>query len=209
MFDEKEYMRQYAVVNAEALREYRKRWREANKDKTREYAKQWHLDNIERIKAKNRRKYAANPQVALDKAKAAYMKDPSKAIYRAAEWAKANPEKNSEKSRRWASANPDKILATAHKRRAAFGSYAPEDITYLHWKQADLCGRDTPYGMLGCQQPLNGKYEIDHIMPIELGGSNWPENLQLLCRTCNRSKGHRHPEQWAAVVAKRLSPCLA
>jgi 5-methylcytosine-specific restriction protein A len=33
--------------------------------------------------------------------------------------------------------------------------------------------------------------EIDHIIPIALGGTNRFENLQLLCRRCNRSKGSR------------------
>jgi hypothetical protein len=31
--------------------------------------------------------------------------------------------------------------------------------------------------------------ELDHIHPEYLGGGSEPENLQLLCRRCNRSKG--------------------
>jgi len=33
--------------------------------------------------------------------------------------------------------------------------------------------------------------EIDHIIPIARGGTNNFDNLQLLCRTCNRKKGTR------------------
>ena len=33
--------------------------------------------------------------------------------------------------------------------------------------------------------------EYDHIMPYSLGGSNAAKNIQLLCSTCNRSKGNR------------------
>ena len=32
-------------------------------------------------------------------------------------------------------------------------------------------------------------FEIDHIIPVALGGDNKPDNLWLLCRNCNRSKG--------------------
>ena len=31
--------------------------------------------------------------------------------------------------------------------------------------------------------------EIDHVVPLARGGSNRLENLQLLCRDCNRMKG--------------------
>ena len=34
--------------------------------------------------------------------------------------------------------------------------------------------------------------EIDHIVPLALGGENTTHNLRLACRRCNRSKGAKH-----------------
>ena len=41
-----------------------------------------------------------------------------------------------------------------------------------------------------CSQKIDaGKaWDIDHILPLALGGTNAPENLQILCRPCHRAK---------------------
>ena len=40
-------------------------------------------------------------------------------------------------------------------------------------------------GQCGSQHHL----QIDHIWPVSRGGTNDPDNLQVLCRSCNASKG--------------------
>ena len=37
----------------------------------------------------------------------------------------------------------------------------------------------------------NEKLEFDHIIPFAEGGGNTERNIQLLCETCNRSKGKK------------------
>jgi len=41
------------------------------------------------------------------------------------------------------------------------------------------------------EQFSRNQLELDHIKPISTGGDDSIENLQTLCRTCNRKKGNR------------------
>jgi len=41
--------------------------------------------------------------------------------------------------------------------------------------------------------------EVDHILPRSRGGTDHPDNLQLLCSGCNRSKGGRTMAEWRAA----------
>ena len=41
-------------------------------------------------------------------------------------------------------------------------------------------------------------FEVDHILPTAQGGTDHPDNLQLLCNACNRSKGNRTMAEWKA-----------
>lgn len=43
---------------------------------------------------------------------------------------------------------------------------------------------------------------IDHLMPLVLGGSNWPANLRPICNACNSRKGAAHPRS----LLKRCHP---
>ena len=85
--------------------------------------------------------------------------------------------------------------AKAHKRRAlrrdkTSGHFTAEDINKLLVLQKCKC--------ITCLKYLD-KYEIDHIMPLSKGGTNAKENIQLLCKGCNRRKSSRLPEVWAAM----------
>ena len=39
-----------------------------------------------------------------------------------------------------------------------------------------------------CKSTLNEFFELDHILPVALGGTNTTENLQALCPDCHRHK---------------------
>jgi hypothetical protein len=43
--------------------------------------------------------------------------------------------------------------------------------------------------------------QIDHIVPHSRGGTNGLDNLQMLCRDCNLSKGAKTMEEWLGGAA--------
>lgn len=50
-----------------------------------------------------------------------------------------------------------------------------------------LCGRP---GMSGAVIPEHMRMEVDHIVPWSLGGADTLDNLQPMCKPCNRMKGN-------------------
>jgi 5-methylcytosine-specific restriction endonuclease McrA len=109
-------------------------------------------------------------------------------------YAKRSPEYKRQKSAQY-----DREKKTVHNRnrdarkRNAPGKHTHADVARLYDVQSGRC--------IGCAAPLvksgKGKYHVDHVMPLALGGSNWPDNLQLLCPPCNFSKNDAHPDAWA------------
>ena len=74
----------------------------------------------------------------------------------------------------------------AAQRRCA--SFTFDDVERLLEQQSYRCN--------GCGVDLLRSYHVDHIIPLIRGGSNWPDNLQILCHRCNCSKGTLTMEEW-------------
>lgn len=103
-------------------------------------------------------------------------------------WAKANPEKVKAAQAIWDNAHPEKKRAYARNRQAqkkTGGSFTADDIKAIMKRQKKRC--------VVCHVNISQAYHIDHMMPLKLGGSNYPSNLQLLCPHCNKTKGAKHP----------------
>ncbi len=62
----------------------------------------------------------------------------------------------------------------------------------LYGEQEGVC--------VGCETHFPFRVmEVDHILPRSRGGTDHPDNLQLLCSGCNRSKAGRTMAEWRAA----------
>lgn len=116
---------------------------------------------------------------------------------REAEYKAENRERIAAQKAAYRLANPDKHSADGRNRRArirnAEGTHTATDITRILDAQRGLCAN--------CHAKLfksgKNKFHADHIIPLAKGGSNWPDNIQCLCPTCNTSKHAKDPIEWA------------
>ena len=90
-------------------------------------------------------------------------------------------------------AKPDYYRSLVRNRRARLreigGKHTAEDIARIVAAQKGKCAN--------CRSRLSRGMQVDHIVPLVLGGSNDATNLQALCPTCNRRKSGKHPLEFA------------
>lgn len=93
----------------------------------------------------------------------------------------------------WQKNNPEKVRARNHNRRAkvrgAVGRHTHIDINSANERQGFVC--------VFCPSSTKEGYHVDHIIPIARGGTNWPDNIQILCASCNLRKGAKTNEEYA------------
>ena len=140
-----------------------------------EWKKLWRASNPDKAKAEIQRWREKNKERIAD-------------AYR--EWRLQNLDFNIKRCQQWREDNPEKHLASKSRRRAlelnAEGAWAGSDIGDMRSRQGNRC--------YWCCVSLKGiPTEVDHVIPLSAGGSNWPENLCLACRPCNRLKNQRMP----------------
>lgn len=187
----------YAAANREKAAAYQAAHRAANREKLAAQKAAYYAANRAKLAARHAAYRTANPE-AIKAQKAEYRaanKGAIKACY-AAHYA-ANREKIAVRHADYRAANPEKRAALDRNRRArvrsAEGKHTAADVRAIFTAQRGLCAN--------CETKLfkSGKQimHIDHIMPLALGGSNWPSNLQCLCPACNLSKSAKHPAEWA------------
>lgn len=97
-----------------------------------------------------------------------------------------DPKGHSRRNAAWVKANPEFHRAQQATRRARKkgngGKHTQADINRIYAEQEGRC-------KVCAADFLETGYHVDHVVPLAAGGSNGPENLQLLCPTCNVRKG--------------------
>lgn len=160
----------------------------------------WRKANMEAKRRHGRRYYSANREKANERNRL-YRSKNSDRIYaqNRARYA-ANAEERREYSRIWRKANPEIKRAYDSLRRArkrsAEGQFTASDIARIRKLQRDRCAH--------CRIPLKGEGTRDHIIALVNGGTNWPANIQLLCKPCNNRKHAKDPIDWARENGRLL-----
>lgn len=143
---------------------------------------------------------------------------------------KANPEKQAQRMREYRARRPDVIAAIEARRvrspeaRAAFNAYRiqwakknPAKLSEYAHKRSGVRVARLPSGTIEriglaqrwkcacCSSSLKRtRYHKDHIVPLALGGAHIPTNIQLLCPSCNLSKGAKNPIDFMQSKGKLL-----
>jgi 5-methylcytosine-specific restriction endonuclease McrA len=191
-------------------------WRAANRERAREIDRRSKEKNAAAIKETKKRCYIKHREANLVYA-AQYRAEHGDEIR-----AKLRGGKNTEYARRyrerhyeecrartqaWKDANVDRRRLTQaaylqshlaqhrtrqHNRRCrkknVGGTLSPDLAKRLYALQRGKCPC--------CGKPLGDSYDMDHIVPIALGGPNTDDNIQLLRSRCNRQKGAKHPVEF-------------
>lgn len=155
----------------------------------------------EQISAKNKKHYYAN----LEKMRAKNAARGSKyADYNAA-YRAANSEAHAEWCRRWRAENPDKVKANNAKRHWV----ALREINHRRRarKKNQVCTCCTPEDILSKFRRMPSHYELDHIIPIAIGGLHCLKNLQALTPEAHKLK--TKADMKAIAAHRRNSVSLA
>lgn len=175
----KEWQRQYRAEHREHLLEEKRKWYQLNRDRHREMGRKWRENNPDHSREYSRRWRANNPDKSREHGR---------------NWRREHPDLKREDGRKWRLANPDKMRTYREQRRArklnAEGTYTVADMRRQYKAQKGLCW--------WCSKPVKWEdREDDHLIPLNKGGTNWPNNMVVSCLRCNRSKSDKTPDEFA------------
>jgi hypothetical protein len=155
----------------------------------------------EQAKAAKRRYYERNMEACKARAAAHKAKDPEREKARLRQWHADNKERSRAQVRGWKKANPEKVKASKDEYRASnpglWAAYcgkrrAVKKQATPRWADHEKIAR--LYELAAVLNADGCAFEVDHIVPLNsplVCGLHVENNLQLLPKVGNRSKGNR------------------
>lgn len=155
------------------------------------YFKNHYESNKEHKKALAREYRANNLQSVKVSQSLGYQRHRAKRVAKIKEWQANNREKYDEHVRHG-------TLNRIARKRGAEGQYTVDDVHALGNRQSWVC--NNPF----CMCDIRAAYDVDHIVPLSRGGSNWPANLQLLCPSCNKRKHAKTMDEFITLLCATM-----
>lgn len=153
---------------------------------------EWRADNREAHRAEVKAFRESDPERARRMRSNNYQKHRDSELAKMAENYQANKEERQAASRANYAKNPVPAKQAAARRRAKLKENGIYSVTNKEWTKL----QDSPCFICGSKEEI----EIDHILPIDLGGSHGVGNLMPLCKAHNRSK---HNKLWIVFRIKK------
>lgn len=170
----RESARQYVEANKDHIREIKRAHQKENPEKYDEALRKFRESHREELNAKAKERRDANIEHAREIGRKAYER---------------HAEERRAYSREYAKEHPEKSIAANNRRRArkheAGGSHTEQEWQDLKAYYDFTC--------LRChRREPEIKLSRDHVLPLEMGGSDSVENIQPLCTRCNSKKNNKH-----------------
>lgn len=127
-----------------------------------------------------------NPQYRVDYRKEWALENRERVSKTNQKWYEQNKERKKQKQKIWNLNNKDRLKVHSQNRKSRIGvqKISYEDIQRKLMLQKESCAV--------CKTVLDS-YEIDHVVPLALGGKHEASNIQILCPHCNRTKSKKDP----------------
>ena len=110
-----------------------------------------------------------------------------------------NPDVKKASVHKWQKANKHKTNAIANKRRGRKLGADIDEFGVSHYTAYDKAITEQMHAHAGrLKECLGVAWEIDHVLPLNSGGSNRVNNLQLTPASWNHSKGDRNTNVFGA-----------
>jgi 5-methylcytosine-specific restriction endonuclease McrA len=154
-------------------------WRAANPERTRAKNAAWQAANPEKVRTKKAAWQAANREKYLKQRAARYVVNREKRLKYAADNRAAYPEKYRIRDAAWRVANPEKVRAQTALRPPEKARARTAKRRAIKFTQRCGCCTDGDIQMIYDTAALVGG-EVDHRIPLALGGHHCMKNLQAL-----------------------------